>query len=142
MPTFVSTISPSTGPRATLRQRQRWKKPMPAAPYKEVPDLGATLAARLGTTPAGIEIKDAARSPLSGATYLSVRKTDGADQNPANPANYALFAVQPNGDISMVDLKSKPFGKVAIGGKPGYTFMGKGTPRVIGDIAYKQAYGS
>ena len=112
------------------------EKASKAAPYAKVPDLGATLAARLGTTPAGIEIKDAAISPVSGAVYLSVRKTDGADQDPANPANYALFAVQPSGHVSVVDLKEKPFAKVAVGGKPGYTFRNMGVPRVIGDITY------
>jgi hypothetical protein len=102
----------------------------------KVPDLGTTLAARLGTTPAGIEVKDAAVSPVSGALYLSVRKTDGADQNPANPANYALFAVQPGGEVSVVDLKEKPFARVAISGQPSYAQQNMGTPRVIGDIAY------
>jgi len=110
--------------------------PSKAAPYMKVPDLGATLAARLGTTPAGIQIKDVAVSPVSHATYISVRKTDGGDQDAANPANYALFAVDPGGKVTPVDLAGKSFGKVAVSGKPGYTFRGMGVPRVIGDIAY------
>jgi len=112
------------------------EKPSQAAPFNRVPDLGATLAARLGTTPKGIEIKDVAVSPVSHSLYISVRKLDGADQNPANPANYALFAVSPKGEVTPVDLNGKPFGKVMVGGEKGYTFRGQGTPRVIGDIAY------
>lgn len=107
--------------------------PSKASPYTRVPDLGATVAARLGTTPAGIEIKDVAVSPISHAAYLSVRKTDGADQNPANPANYALFSVDPSGKVSPVDLSGKAFGKVAVSGKPS---RGGSIPRVISDIAY------
>ncbi len=107
------------------------------AAFTRIPDLGATLAARLGTTPAGIEIKDAAVSPISHAVYLSVRKTDGADQNPTNPANYALFAVQPDGKVSVVDLKEKAFGRVAVSGQPSYAVRGSTAPaRVIGDITY------
>src|SRR4051812_22219274 len=80
------------------------EKPSGAAAYHKVPDLGATLAARLGTTAGGIEVRDMAVSPVSHAVYLSVRKTDGADQNPANPQNYALFAVDPAGKVTPVDL--------------------------------------
>jgi hypothetical protein len=112
------------------------EKPSKAAAFTRVPDLGATLASRLGTTAAGIEIKDMAVSPVSHCTYISVRKTDGGDQNPANPANYALFMVDPAGKVTPVDLKDKPFGKVAVSGKPSYTSRGMGVPRVISDIAY------
>lgn len=112
------------------------EKPSTARPYAQVPDLGATLAARLGTTPTGIEIKDVAVSPVSHHVYLSVRKTDGANQDPANPANYALFAVDPAGKVTPVDLTGKPFGRAAVSGKPGYTFRGQGVPRIISDIAY------
>jgi len=107
-----------------------------AAPYAKVPDLGAALAGRMGTTPAGIEIKDIAVSPVSRSVYLSVRKTDGTDQNPANPANYALFAVSPEGKVTPVALEGCRWGKVAVSGKPSYSFRNSGTPRVIGDLAY------
>jgi hypothetical protein len=112
------------------------EKATKAAPFAKVPDLGATLAARLGTTAKGIEIKDVAVSPISNSLYISVRKLDGADQNPENPANYALFAVDSKGTVTPVDLNGKPFGKAMVGGEKGYTFRGMGTPRVIGDIAY------
>lgn len=112
------------------------EKPSAAVPFARVPDLGAVIAARLGTTPAGIEIKDIAVSPVSRAVYLSVRKTDGGDRNPADPANYALFAVDPAGQVRVVDLASLPFGKVSVGGKPSYASRTPGVPRVISDIAY------
>jgi len=115
------------------------EKPAPGAkPCPAAPNLGADLAARMGTTVAGIEIKDVAVSPVSGIVYVSVRKTDGADQNPANPANYALFSVDPAGKIAAVDLRGRRFGKVEVAGKPGYVFRGQGIPRVISDIAYAQ----
>jgi hypothetical protein len=104
-----------------------------AAPYANVPDLGTTLAARLGTTPAGIQIRDLAVSPVSHAVYLSVRKTDGGDQNPANPANYALFSVDPAGKVTPVDLTDRPFGKASTGAQAG----GR-DPRLITDLAYAQ----
>jgi hypothetical protein len=106
-----------------------------AAPYTKVPDLGATLAARMGTTPAGIRIKDIAVSPVSGSVYISVRKTDGANQDPANAANYALFAVDPSGKVTPVDLSDKPAGKALVSGKKGYG-TGENDPRIISDIAY------
>jgi hypothetical protein len=112
------------------------EKPSHAASYAKVPGLGATLAARLGTTANGIEIRDMAVSPVSHAVYLSVRKTDGADQNPANPQNYALFAVDPSGKVSPVDLADKPFGKASVSGKPGYGGRGASPARIIGDITY------
>lgn len=102
------------------------------AAYTKVPDLGATLAARLGTTPAGIEIRDIAVSRFSGNAYLAVRKKDGADQNPANPANYALFSVDPAGKVSPVDLTDKSFGKVSITADPGRN------GRKITDMVYAQ----
>jgi hypothetical protein len=114
------------------------EKPSKEMPFAKVPDLGATIAARLGTTVKGIEVKDVAVSPISHSLYISVRKLDGADQNPENPANYALFAVDPKGAVTPVDLNGKPFGKAMVGGEKGYTFRGMGTPRVIGDIAYAQ----
>jgi len=106
-------------------------KPAKATAYAAVPELGATVAARLGTTPAGIQIKDVAVSPVSQVTYLSVRKTDGADRNPAAAANYALFAVDPSGKVSPVDLAGKPFGKVALAAAPG-----RNGARVINDLVY------
>lgn len=110
------------------------EKPSAAPACSKVADLGATLAARLGTTPAGIEIKDIAVSPVSHSVYLSVRKTDGADQNPANAANYALFAVDPSGKVTPVDLTDKAWGRGAIAAQAAY---GRGgVPRTIGDITY------
>jgi hypothetical protein len=107
------------------------EQPAKAAAHTQVPDLGATLAGRLGTTPAGIQIKDVAVSPISQITYISVRKTDGGDQNAAAAANYALFAVDPSGKVSAVDLAGKPFGKVAVAATPG-----RRDNRLIADIAY------
>lgn len=112
------------------------EKPSKAAPCSAVADLGGALAARMGTTVRGIEVKDVAVSPVSHNIYVSVRKTDGADQDAANPANYALFSIDPAGAVSPVDLASKPFGKVAVSGKAAYS-TGRGAPaRVISDIAY------
>lgn len=107
------------------------EKPSQAAPFAKVPDLGATLAARLGTTVKGIQIKDVALSPVSHSLYISVRKMDGADQSAENPANYALFAVDPQGKVTPVDLSGKRFGKVAIGGQ-----KDQRNPNSISDIAY------
>lgn len=107
-----------------------------ARPYTRVPDLGATLAARMGSTPAGIQIKDVAVSPVSHSVYVSVRKTDGADQNPANPVNYALFAVDPSGKVTPVDLANRLYGKISIGGKAAYGGRDGSPPRIISDIAY------
>ncbi len=107
-----------------------------AEPYQAVPSLGATIAGKLGTTEAGIQIKDIAISPVSRKVYVSVRKTDGADQNAANPANYGLFAVDPKGQVSMVDLSDKPFGKVMVGGMPRFGRRGTMDTRVIGDIVF------
>ncbi len=112
------------------------EKASKAQAYSKVPDLGATLAGRLGTTAAGIQIKDVAVSPVSGVTYISVRKTDGGDQDAANPANYALFAVDPAGKVSPVDLGSKAWGKVAVSGQKSYSFRGMGTPRIVSDMTY------
>lgn len=112
------------------------EKASKAAPCGSLADLGGVMAARMGTTPNGIEIKDVAVSPVSHNIYVSVRKTDGANQDPANPANYALFSIDPAGTVSPVDLAGKPFGKVAVSGKPGYSFRGRGVPRIISDIAY------
>jgi hypothetical protein len=98
--------------------------------YSAVPDLGATLGARLGTKASGIEIRDIAVSRFSGNAYLSVRKKDGADQNPANPDNYALFSVDAAGKVSPVDLSDKPFGKVSISADPGRD------GRKVTDLAY------
>jgi hypothetical protein len=110
------------------------EKPSRAAAYTKVPDLGATLAARLGTTPAGIQIRSLAVSPVSHAVYLSVRKTDGGNQNAADPSNYALFAVDPAGQVAPVDLNGKPFGRVAVSGQAAY---GTQADRwIISDIAY------
>lgn len=112
------------------------EKKSKAGAYTKVPDLGATLAARLGTTAAGIQIKDVAVSPVSGATYISVRKTDGGDQDAANPANYALFSVDPAGKVSPVDLADKSWGKVAVSGQKSYSFRGMGTPRIVSDMTF------
>lgn len=109
------------------------EKPSTAAPFSKVPDLGATLAARLGTTPTGIQVKDVALSPVSNQLYVSVRKTDGGNQNAADPANYALFAVDSSGKVTAVDLSKRPFAKVAIGGKVGYG-QREGSPKIISDI--------
>jgi hypothetical protein len=113
------------------------EKPGPKAAPARVPDLGATLAARMGTTPAGIQIKDIAVSPVSHSVYISVRKTDGANQNPADPANYALFAVSPAGRVTPVDLTGKPFGRAAVSGTQAFGRR-DGNPRIISDIAYAQ----
>jgi hypothetical protein len=107
------------------------EQPSHAAAYTKVPDLGATLAARLGTTPAGIEIRDLAVSPVSHAVYLSVRKTGGSA---GDPANYALFAVDPAGKVTPVDLTDRPFGRAAISGRPAYGT--EGNRQIISDIAY------
>jgi hypothetical protein len=112
------------------------EKASSAKACSQLADLGGALAARLGTTAKGIEIKDVAVSPVSHTVYLSVRKTDGADQNAANPANYALFAVDPAGKVSAVDLTTKPFGKVAVAGNAGYKTGPQAPTRVISDIAY------
>jgi len=110
------------------------EKAAKAQAHAKVPDLGAALAGRLGTTPAGIRIKDIAVSPISHVTYISVRKTDGTNQDPANPANYALFAVDPAGTVSPVDLSTKAFGKVAINGTK--AFGRDADARIISDLAY------
>jgi hypothetical protein len=111
------------------------EKPAHAAPFTKVTDLGATLGARMGTTAAGIQIKGMAVSPVSHCVYLSVRKTDGADQNAANPANYALFMVDPHGQVQPVELNGKRFGRVAIAAKPNKPYFGT-EMRTISDIAY------
>jgi len=115
------------------------EKPSKELPFAKVPDLGATIAARLGTTVKGIEVKDVALSPVSHSLYVSVRKLDGADQNPENPANYALFAVDPKGAVTPVDLNGKAFGKSAVTSEKGFNpFRGAGIARAISDIAYAQ----
>ncbi|MBM3458934.1 MAG: hypothetical protein FJX77_10440 [Armatimonadetes bacterium] len=107
-----------------------------AQPFQAIPTLGETIGARMGTTGKGIQIKDVAVSPVSRKLYLTVRKTDGADQNAANPANYALFAVDPAGQVMQVDLSDKPFGKVMIQATPGFGRRGSMDTRLIGDIAF------
>lgn len=107
------------------------EKSSQSAAFAKVPDLGATIAARLGTTVKGIQIKDVALSPVSHSLYLSVRKLDGADQSAENPANYALFAVDTQGKVTPVDLAGKRFGKVAVGGQKDAR-----NPIAISDIAY------
>jgi hypothetical protein len=107
------------------------EKASQSTPFAKVPDLGTTLAARLGTTVKGIQIKDVALSPVSHSLYLSVRKLDGVDQSAENPANYALFAVDPQGKVTPVDLAGKRFGKVAVGGQKDAR-----NPTAISDIAY------
>jgi hypothetical protein len=112
------------------------EKASTAKPCAQLADLGGAIAGKLGTTAKGIEIKDVAVSPVSHDVYLSVRKTDGADQDAANPANYALFCVDPAGKVSAVDLTAKPFGKVAIAGKAAYRSGPMAPARVVSDIAY------
>lgn len=107
-----------------------------ATEFKPNAELGATIAAKMGTTPAGIQIKDTAFSNFSKSLYLSVRKTDGADQNPANPANYALFRADADGKVSQVDLSDKSFGKVTISALPRFGRRNTPDTRVIGDIAF------
>ena len=108
------------------------EKASKSAPFAKV-DLGATLAARLGTTAKGIEVKDVAISPVSHSLYISVRKTDGVDQSAENPANYGLFSVDPAGTVTPVDLASKKMGKVVVGGEKNMR-----NPRAIGDIVYSK----
>jgi len=107
------------------------EKSSQSAAFAKVPDLGATIAARLGTTVKGIQIKDVVLSPVSHSLYLSVRKLDGADQSAENPANYALFAVDTQGKVTPVDLAGKRFGKVAVGSQKDAR-----NPTAISDIAY------
>jgi hypothetical protein len=112
------------------------EKPSSAAAYANVPGLGATIAQRLGTTAAGIEIKDMAVNPVSRKVYLSVRKTDGGNQSATDPANYALFAVDPSGQVMPVDLKDKPFAKVALTSPAPYRARQGQLTKLVGDIAY------
>ena len=111
------------------------EKASKAAPFGKVADLGGALAARMGTMASGIQIKGMAVSPVSHLVYLSVRKTDGADQNAANSANYALFSVDSHGAIAPVDLNGKRFGRVEVTADPHTSYFTKQTRKIM-DIAY------
>jgi hypothetical protein len=86
-----------------------------AAPIPKIEDLGATLAARMGTTAEGIAVQDMAVSPISGMVYVSVAKRDGGNRAPADASNYALFAIDRKGDVTPVDLGNALHGKATLG---------------------------
>jgi len=85
------------------------------AAIPKIDDLGATLAARMGTTAGGVAVQDMAVSPVSGTAYVSVVKLDGTNRAPADPGNYALFAVDAKGAVSPVDLSNALYGKAMLG---------------------------
>lgn len=90
------------------------KSSKPAA-IPKIDDLGATLAARMGTTAGGVAVQDMAVSPVSGMAYVSVVKLDGTNRAPADPGNYSLFAIDAKGAVTPVDLGNALYGKAMLG---------------------------
>jgi hypothetical protein len=93
-------------------------------------NLGATLAARMGTTAGGIAVTDMAVNPVSRTVYVSVAKRDGNNRAPSEPGNYALFAIDTTGAVSPVDLSNALHGKVAL------DTQGEAQIRQITDLAF------
>ena len=85
-----SPSTPATGPPPAE------KRPI------EVKDLGAKLAAMLGTDPKQIMINDMAVNPLSGNVYLSLSRGRGPDATPL------LVRVNADGKIEEVPLEKRP----------------------------------
>lgn len=75
---------------------------------KKVEDIGAVVAAGLGTTAENITIKDMAVNPASGRVYLAIsRKPDNA---------VAIITIDAEGKASALDTSAMPWARVTLPG--------------------------
>jgi hypothetical protein len=102
-----------------------------------VDDLGAKIAAMLGTDPKAIMVNDVAVNPLSGKAYLSVSRGRGPDAAPV------ILSVGADGKLSELSLDGVRFAKAEIPNAPaagGAAPAKKGAPSArsqsITDLAY------
>jgi len=77
-----------------------------------VDNIGAKIAAMLGTKAENVEIKDIAVNPLSGNVYLSVTR------NASGKAEPALLSVNPSGEVKTVALNEISFAKAELPNPP------------------------
>jgi hypothetical protein len=99
----------------------------------EVKDLGAKLAAMLGTNPKQIMINDMAVNPLSGNVYLSLSRGRGPDATPL------LVRVSADAKIAEVPLEKVRFAKAEIPNAPDPNAQQRGQSlrnESITDLAY------
>lgn len=104
-----------------------------SGPRMAAKEAGASIARMMGANASGIEVRGIAVHPLSGASFVTVRKTEGADSNAADPANYALFRIGRDGAVSAVDIAAQPGRRVELQAKAAYGVR-EGKPYVIGDL--------
>jgi hypothetical protein len=99
-----------------------------------VADLGAKIAAALGTDPKSIMVNDLAVNPLSGNAYLSVSRGRGPDAAPV------ILRLGADGKLTELSLEGVRFAKAEIPNAPSATAPAKkgASPRSqsITDLAY------
>jgi hypothetical protein len=99
----------------------------------KVDDLGAKVAALLGTDAKQVMINDVAINPASGKAYLSVSRGRGPDAAPV------ILRVGRDGKLSELSLENVRFAKAEIPNAPSPKDMQKGQPlrnESITDLAY------
>jgi hypothetical protein len=98
-----------------------------------VADLGAKVAARLGTGPSKLMINDVAVNPASGKVYLAVSRGRGPGATPV------ILRVAPDGAIEEVSLENVKFAKADIPNPPSPGAQARGQSLradSITDLAY------
>jgi hypothetical protein len=103
-----------------------------------VDDLGAKIAALLGTDAKAIMVNDLAVNPLSGKAYLSVSRGRGPDAAPV------ILSVGPDGKLSELSLDGVRFAKAEVPNAPSATANanapakkgGSARSQSITDLAY------
>jgi len=99
----------------------------------QIADLGAKVAALLGTDAKSVMINDLAVNPASGRAYLSVARGRGPD------AAAVILRTGSNGKLEEVSLDGVRFAKAEIPNAPGPKEQAKGQPlrnESITDLAY------
>ena len=101
----------------------------------KIDDLGAKIAALLGTDPKQVMVNDMAVNPISGKAYLSVSRGRGPDAAPV------ILRVGPDGKLSELSLEGVRFAKAEVPNAPSATAAVPkkgGSPRSqsITDLAY------
>jgi hypothetical protein len=111
------------------------RSPAAAKAPININDVGAKVAARLGTDPKKVMINDVIVNPISGRAYLAVSRGTGPGAMPV------LLRVGPEGTFEEVPLENIRFAKAEIPNapSPGAATKGRGpSPRSesITDVAY------
>ena len=93
----------------------------------EVKDLGAKVAATLGTDPKQVAVNDMAVNPLSGNVYLSVARGRGPDAAPV------LVRIHADGKLEDVSLENVRFAKTDL---PNVPTNSRQRAEAITDVAF------